>query len=390
MAKDSLELTDDKTLAYVCAGLQDHLGVAANGYKCTTEDLIQVLIAMASQRTTLEDACTLLPGTPDATTIRDYLNAQLTTGRLPELESQVNAALQAQIPRRVWHKQRDIALDTHERPYYGKVPQEQGLWVYSRPKASTKRFYRIATACVMHKGLRSTLAVKFMPPEETALAAVKALLTHVEGLEIPVRALWMDKGFATVAIMRYVRDKGLPAIIACPIRGKPGGQGTRALCTGRKSYCTSHEFESRDHQRLTVKLAVCRVYEIVRRKGRKQRQAAWQIFIIINSALPLQQIRARYRARFGIETSYRCANQVRGWTTSPNPAYRFLLMALAFYVYNVWVRLHWLYTQVPRRGGRYLCTSLFRLARLKSFLLHALESRYGSVSAITAPAAPRL
>lgn len=390
MTKDSLELTDDKTLTYACAGLQGHLDVAANGYKCTTEDLIHVLIAIASQRTTLEDACTLLPGTPDATTIRDYLNAQLTVERMPELESQVNAALQAQIPRRVWHKPRDIAVDMHERPYYGKVPQEQGLWVYSRPKASTKRFYRIATACVMHKGLRSTLAVKFMPPEMTALAAVKVLLTHVEELEIPVRALWMDKGFATVAIMRYVQGKGLPAIIASPIRGKPGGQGTRALCTGRKSYCTSHKFESRDHQQLTVKLAVCRVYEIVRRNGRKRRQAAWQIFIIINSDLTLQQIRARYRARFGIETSYRCANQVRGWTTSPNPAYRFLLMALAFYVYNVWVRLHWLYTQVPRRGRRYLRTSLFRLARLKSFLLHALESRYGSISAITAPAAPRL
>lgn len=30
------------------------------------------------------------------------------------------------------------------------------------------------------------------------------------------------------------------------------------------------------------------------------------------------------------------SSQVRGWTTAPKPAYRFLLIALAFVLLNVW------------------------------------------------------
>jgi hypothetical protein len=40
----------------------------------------------------------------------------------------------------------EVAIDYHDRPYYGKVPQAQGLWVRGHAKAGTTRFYRIATA----------------------------------------------------------------------------------------------------------------------------------------------------------------------------------------------------------------------------------------------------
>jgi hypothetical protein len=45
---------------------------------------------------------------------------------------------------------------------------------------------------------------------------------------------------------------------------------------------------------------------------------------------------------------------VRGWITSPNPAYRFLLIALSFVLLNVWIHLRWLFTQLPRCGRRWL------------------------------------
>ena len=96
----------------------------------------------------------------------------------------------------------------------------------------------------------------------------------------------------------------------------------------------------------------------------------------------------RYR-RFGIESSYRCAGQVRGWTTSPNPAYRFLLIALSFVLLNVWVHLRWLLTQVPRRGHRWLVTQRFQLSRLVKFIRRALEHHYGYVHEIVATALPQ-
>ena len=99
-------------------------------------------------------------------------------------------------------------------------------------------------------------------------------------------------------------------------------------------------------------------------------------------------MRRLYRRRFGIETSYRCAGQVRAWTTSSNPAYRFALMAIAIFLLNVWTVLRWRFTQIPRRGGRRFDATLFQLSRFASFIDRALLRLYDYVRHITAVAAP--
>jgi hypothetical protein len=391
MDKHTPILTDDKALSYARDQLQPYLPLHANGYKCTTETLIDVLVAMTSQQMTLEQACTALPDTPNPTTIRCYLNEQVTVAQLAELEEGVNAALQAQLPKRLWRTAVDVAIDVHEQPYYGRTAQETGLWVKGQRKAGTRRAYRIASAYVMQRGRRFTLGVVFMPYGVSLYTTLRTLLAQVQGLALRTKCLWMDRGFASVEIMAYLDSQGWSAIVGSPIRGKPDGQGTRALCRGRGSYVTEHTFE--DHKReqsYTAQLAVCRVFRNTGRHSQQPRVADWEIYSMINITLTPQQVRARYRYRFGTETSYRCANQVRGWTTSPNPAFRFLLLGLALYLYNVWLSLVWHYTQVPRKGGRYLDVALLRLSRLKRMLLHALESRYGTVTAITAHAAPIL
>ena len=176
-------------------------------------------------------------------------------------------------------------------------------------------------------------------------------------------------------------------LIACPIRGKTGG--TRTLCHGRKSYRTTHTFVS-GHQAFTAHLAVCRSFTTARRTKRLKRREVWLLYILIELDLTPRQARRRYRKRFGIESSYRCAGQVRGWTTSPNPAYRFVLITLSFVLLNVWVQLRWFYAQVPRRGRRWLKAKLFQLCRLAKFMRRALEQQYGGVATIHAVAAPRL
>jgi IS4 transposase len=120
------------------------------------------------------------------------------------------------------------------------------------------------------------------------------------------------------------------------------------------------------------------------------RRATWLIFILIHLELPPQRVRRLYRRRFGVESSYRCARQVRGWTTSRNAAYRFVLIALSFILLNVWLLLRWHFTQVPRRGRRWLDTRRFALSRFVTFVRRALEQHYGVVHELVAPAVPRL
>ena len=121
------------------------------------------------------------------------------------------------------------------------------------------------------------------------------------------------------------------------------------------------------------------------------RRGRWLLFVVIGEALgdlAPRAVRRLYAKRFGIETSYRLSGQVRAWTTSKNVAYRFVLWALSFLMVNVWVHLRWLFTQVPRRGGRWLDRGRFRLGRYARFVRQALERSYGFIGEIAAPAPP--
>ena len=104
---------------------------------------------------------------------------------------------------------------------------------------------------------------------------------------------------------------------------------------------------------------------------------------MIHCSYSPQRVRQVYRRRFGIESSYRCARSTRGWTTSPNPVIRFVLIALSFFLLNVWVRLRWLYAQIRRRGGRGVDYAHFRLDRLINWIMLALNAIYKPVTTIT-------
>lgn len=364
-------LTDYDILLYARTRLEQHLPLQADGYVCTTADLFHLLLGAAATRDSLESVCSDLTTAPNAATLRAYLNEQLCVETLPALEKQMNAALAAEIPASVFTAARDVAIDYHDRPYYGKTEQSEGLWVRAEARSGTTRFYRVATAYVIVKDRRVTLAIRFVLPESDTVRVLSDLLKQLKRLKIGCRRLFLDRGFAGVRVIRFLRKLHQRAVIACPIRGKTGG--TRALCHGRKSYRTTYTFESPQHGKAAAELAVCRVFTTARRTGRHARRADWMIFILIGLDWSPKQTQQQYRRRFGIESSYRCARSVSGWTTSPNPAYRFVLIALGFFLLNVWISLRWLVARQPRRGGRVMNAAHFRLRRFTRFIVRALD-----------------
>jgi putative transposase len=387
MPYHTLELNAQEVLHHTQELLEETLPLKADGYKCTTDDLFKVLVGIAATKSTVEAVCAELVGTPNPQTIRGYFNEQLRVEDLPTLEAQLNAALAAEVPRHVRRQSQEVAIDYHDRPYYGKGEQAQELWVRGKAKEGTTRFYRVATAYLILNGVRVTLAIHFVLPEDEAVGVVDRLLRCVQAQGIRISCLLLDKGFESIAMMQYLTRQGQAALIACPIRGTSGG--TRALCQGRKSYTTEYTFQDKHGQGFTASVLVCRVFTTARRTGRRQRQAEWLLFVELGLTLSPRYARHLYRHRFGIETSYRCEGHVRGWTTAKNPAYRFVLLALAFVLLNVWILLRWRFSQVPHRGGRWLDGHRLPLHRFVTFLQHALEAWYGCVQVITAPALPR-
>lgn len=386
---DKPKRNEAEVLKRARATLEAHVPLEAAGYGCTSATLYEVLIGVAAQRSTIESVCAELAGAPDGETIRGYLNEQLQVEELATLERQINAALAANWPKQVRRGGgMEAALDYHDRPYYGKAEQAEGWWVRGKAKDGTTRFYRVATAYAILRGQRVTLAIRFVLPADETVAVVADLWGGLRRRGLRFRCLYLDKGFASVEVFDYFQRCHQPALIACPIRGTQGG--TRALCQGNHSYRTEHTFHSGKGQVFTAEVAVCRVVTTAKRTGRHERHAEWLVLVLIHLDWTPMHCRQRYRKRFGIETSYRLTNHRLGWTTSPNPAYRFVLLGVGFILLNLWVQLCWEFTQVARHGGRFLKAELFRLQRFIHFLIHALEQRYGRISNITAPAPPLL
>jgi hypothetical protein len=224
MSNDTLQLTDQKVLNYATDLLEAHLPLEAEGYCCTTADLLDVLLGVAVNQRTVESVCADLTGTPDPETIRRYLNEQLVVDDLAQLEQGLNAALTAQIPSQVKRRGCELAIDFHDRPDPGKTPQAEGLWVRGIAKNGTTRFYRVATAYVLVKDTRFTLAVRFVLPEEDTVTVLNDLLQYVrKTLRIRIKVVFLDRGFDGTPVMAHLTRLQQPAAIACtPSAAKPG------------------------------------------------------------------------------------------------------------------------------------------------------------------------
>ena len=269
----------------------------------------------------------------------------------------------------------EMAVDFHDEPFYGKSAELRKYTVRGEAQEGTTYFWRVATLYVIWRDVRLTLALTYVLPDDTTLAVLQRLLERRATVGIAPKVLYLDKGFACGAIIRYLQDEaGLPAIIACPIRGTSGG--TRALCRGRKSYRTPYTFSDGT----TTQLAVVATLKRQRPTGRMKR--TWLLFVVLHLDWPAKKVKQRYRRRFGIEASYRQLGQVRAHTNSRNPALRFFFLALALLLIDLWVCLRCLATRVMGPGPFRLDSDCFRLARFVAFLRRAIEHAYGTIMSI--------
>lgn len=372
------------TRAATIERLEKHLPLEVSGYKASSELIHELVVHAAVSGRSIEASCQELEVKIGPNRVREQLNSCFSLEKLDELEASVNGALREGLPRKARRAAADVTIDLHEQPFYGR---EDELTCRGEAKAGTTRFYQVATCYLMHEGVRFTLGLVFVRPEHSNSELLKRLLNYLKQTGMKLRRLWLDKGFASIPVYKLLKQQGINAVIACPIRGKPEGSGTRALCRGKASYHSHHTFRSPNHGSYTVPVTIARTWSLTKQGKRRW---TYLLFVQLGSPLAANQVRAAYRLRFGVESSYRCMRTVKGKTSTRNPAVRLFFMALAFILLNLWVLLRFLICQLPRRGrrGRPLDESRFRLSRFALFLQRALERRYGMVTAIEATAPP--
>jgi hypothetical protein len=360
---------------------QEYLSVGADGYCCNTEMLLDVLFRAATENASIETSCNDLLDVVGGNTIREYLHEQFNVCYLKEQEHEMNKALSAGMPEELYKHSLEVAFDFHDEPFYGKTPELQAYACRGQAKKGTTHFFRIGSAYVVWRDVRLTLAVTYVFPEDTPLKVLKRLLFRLKRLNLALGVLYLDKGFCSTAIIRYLKEQEQPAILACPIRGKTGG--TKALCKGRKSYRPTYHFSDGTPAELVMKAT------LVRGKNGKLRRK-WLAFVVILLDWSPKKVYQRYRRRFGIECSYRMMRQVRVVTTSKNPALRFFLLGFGLFLVNIWVRLRWLFARKVGSGPTRVDTKIFQLKRFVFFLRRHIEQIYGVVMAISTRLSPEI
>ena len=112
--------------------LREQLSVAIDGYKCDSSSVVNVLVKAGIERQTIESVCDDLALEVSSNTVRAQLNALLDVYDLREHECEMNAGLARNVPEQLPQWGREMALDLHAEPFYGKTLE---LRTYARHPA---------------------------------------------------------------------------------------------------------------------------------------------------------------------------------------------------------------------------------------------------------------
>lgn len=371
-------LTDEATLETALNCLLEHLPIEMEG-GYTPSDLFAILLRAASRNDSIEHTSQHLEGVPSGNGIRYHLDK---LDDIASVERQLNGAMQSRIPAKICKGKHRIAIDLHLIPYYGTPTDAEAPYIYrSQAKAGTTTFFAYATVYVICRNKRVTLAIHAVHRQETLVATITYLLAMLHPLKVRVKRLYLDRGFYSVPVIRWLKALNLPFLIPAVIRGKTGG--TRQLLVGRTSYATRYTLNSPHYGSVSCQMrVVCNYY-----KGFKGKHGIqYTLYVVHRVKVALHQLHHHYKDRFGIETSYRIKNHCRIRTTTKNPVTRFLFVALAFLLVNLWVYLLWRFVSQTQRGGRVVYRALFSLKTMLEFLCRAVERHFPPITAIYLPA----
>jgi hypothetical protein len=276
-----------------------------------------------------------------------------------------------------------LAIDLTSIPYHGEPFRHESEVYRSQAKQGTSHFHAYATAYVILKGQRFTVALTAATKGESMKDVLQRLLKQARSVGVKARLVLLDRGFYSVEVIRYLQAARQPFLMPVVIRGLKaddprGPSGTRVFAAMKRSGWFEYTITSGSKRTATVSICVsCRNYRGQwKRHGRQALvYACWGV-----DGRSCVWVRETYRTRFGIESSYRQMNQARGRTTTRRPELRLLYAGLALVLRNEWVWLHFEVLSTPRRGGRLIRLERLRLRAMLHWLLQVIEATYGTTS----------
>jgi hypothetical protein len=370
----TISITDNQVHTTVIEVLQQMFPtVDLEGYAYQSQDLWNILVYASATRESIHSVCHRLKEAPSAnwlyTTVKQTIVNQ---DDRSSLTRRLNDGLEATLPPGLTARRQKVALDLTFIPFYGDEATP-GV-SRSQAKKSTTKFFCFASAYVIKKRKRATLCVRFVETDDSLMTVLTEMLERVAALGIQVKRLYLDREFARVDVLRYLKRQSYVSILPIPKKG----QALKALLHGKKSRQTTYTMRSVKYGTVTFPLWLACRYA----KGRAKRHGCrYLLFAVIGAChSPVLHVADEYRQRFGIETSYRIMNQARAKTTSRKSMMRLLLVGIAFLLTNVWVWMKWNVVRILRYNHKPLCH--FSCDLFRHFLRSRIEQRYGIVDSL--------
>src|SRR3954471_4116926 len=244
--------------------LQAHLEFKDYKRRCSAQVLWSLLLAAAARITSLSDACQRLDDVPSDETARKALLATLPDYAV--LQRQLNAALAGHLPKALRKHLQRLAIDLTLIPYHGQPFRDLEEVYRGQAKDGTSHFHAYATAYVVRKGQRYTVALTGVKKGEPLDEVVKRLLRQAASVGVRPRLLLLDRGFYSVAVVRYLQRARYPFLMPVVCHGrspkKPGGPtGSYVFRTWKTSGWSEYTLSDAKKRTATVSICVkCRNY----------------------------------------------------------------------------------------------------------------------------------
>ena len=361
--------------AHLC---QCHLRLHDHGPLCTAVTILTVLFYAAARLISRAAACAALRDGPCDSAVHAALMATLP--EIHELQRRLNRALQGDLPKALRRRRQPLAIDLILIPYHGEPLCDAGEVYRGQAKSGTTHFHAYATAYVLRKGQRFTVALVYVRKGDDLADVVRELLRQAAKAGVRPHYLLLDRGFYSVSVVRYLQAARCPFLLPVPAKGRKadhpqGPSGTRVFHLRRRSGWSQYTLRNAQGQKATVQICVrCRNY-----RGQWQRHGRQALVYGFWGLRPssYRWVSETYRLRFGIETTYRQLHQARIRTCTRDPLLRLLYVGIALLLRNVWVWLHWEVLAHPHRGGRQIDLDQLGFRAMLVGLQHLAEELFG-------------
>ena len=239
----------------------------------------------------------------------------------------------------------DVAIDKHTIPRYDKIYDkiyDMLNIITSKFKNGTYHFNCLATINCTVEGSRAFLGATLVRRMDSLSDTVSKLIDGCTKKGIRIGVLTVDREFFSTGVIGTLRSKNIQFLMPAT-QTKGIKKATSEFEAGKRGAVSQHVLTSSGADKRREEFTLI-ILEREDRKGRKVIHAfATSISVDVVCGFERGEMTGaeafveQYRARWSIETGYRCMESIRPRTTSREESVRVLLLFAPIILFNAWI-----------------------------------------------------